>query len=59
MATTLSLVVIFLPVSFMSSISGRFLYQFGITAAVVVLVSLLVFSTSVSNGRCSPCPAPA
>ena len=29
-----SLVVIFLPVSFMSSISGRFLYQFGITAAV-------------------------
>src|SRR5438034_9450631 len=29
MATTLSLVVIFVPVSFMSSISGRFLYQFG------------------------------
>ncbi len=41
-ATTLSLVVIFIPVSFMSSISGRFLYQFGITAAVAVLVSLLV-----------------
>src|SRR5829696_4814399 len=34
MATTFSLVVIFVPVSFMSSISGRFLYQFGITAAV-------------------------
>ena len=30
------LVVIFIPVSFMSSISGRFLYQFGITAAVAV-----------------------
>jgi hydrophobic/amphiphilic exporter-1 (mainly G- bacteria), HAE1 family len=45
MATTLSLVVIFLPVSFMSSISGRFLYQFGITAAVAVLVSLLVSFT--------------
>lgn len=41
-ATTLSLVVIFVPVSFMSSVSGRFLFQFGITAAVAVLVSLLV-----------------
>jgi HAE1 family hydrophobic/amphiphilic exporter-1 len=45
MATTFSLVVIFLPVSFMSSISGRFLFQFGITAAVAVLVSLLVSFT--------------
>ena len=42
LATTLSLAVIFIPVSFMSSISGRFLYQFGITAAVAVMVSLLV-----------------
>src|SRR6266566_6398378 len=42
MATTFSLVVIFVPVAFMSSISGRFLYQFGITAAVAVMVSLLV-----------------
>src|SRR5262245_20279414 len=45
LATTLSLVVIFVPVSFMSSIAGRFLYQFGITAAVAVLVSLLVSFT--------------
>ncbi len=45
LATTLSLVIIFIPVSFMSSISGRFLYQFGITAAVAVLVSLLVSFT--------------
>jgi hydrophobic/amphiphilic exporter-1 (mainly G- bacteria), HAE1 family len=45
LATTLSLVVIFVPVSFMSSISGRFLYQFGITAAAAVLVSLLVSFT--------------
>ncbi|HEX6904887.1 MAG TPA: efflux RND transporter permease subunit [Thermoanaerobaculia bacterium] len=45
LATTLSLVVIFVPVSFMSSISGRFLYQFGLTAAVAVLVSLLVSFT--------------
>jgi HAE1 family hydrophobic/amphiphilic exporter-1 len=44
-ATTFSLVVIFIPVSFMSSVSGRFLYQFGITAAVAVLVSLLVSFT--------------
>jgi HAE1 family hydrophobic/amphiphilic exporter-1 len=45
MATTFSLVVIFLPVSFMSSVSGRFLYQFGVTAAVSVMVSLLVSFT--------------
>jgi HAE1 family hydrophobic/amphiphilic exporter-1 len=37
--------VIFIPVSFMSSISGRFLYQFGITAACAILVSLLVSFT--------------
>jgi HAE1 family hydrophobic/amphiphilic exporter-1 len=45
MATTFSLVVIFIPVSFMSSISGRFLYQFGFTAAAAILVSLLVSFT--------------
>jgi len=42
LATTLSLVVIFVPVAFMSGISGRFLFQFGITAAAAVMVSLLV-----------------
>jgi hydrophobic/amphiphilic exporter-1 (mainly G- bacteria), HAE1 family len=45
MATTLSLVVVFVPVSFMSSVSGRFLYQFGLTAGVSVMVSLLVSFT--------------
>lgn len=45
LATTLSLAVVFVPVSFMSSVSGRFLHQFGITAAVSVLVSLLVSFT--------------
>ena len=45
LATTLSLVVIFVPVSFMSSVSGRFLYQFGITSAVAIMVSLLVSFT--------------
>ena len=42
MATTFSLVVVFLPVSFMSCISGRFLYRFGVTATVAILVSLVV-----------------
>jgi HAE1 family hydrophobic/amphiphilic exporter-1 len=45
MATTFSLVVIFVPVSFMSSVAGRFLFQFGLTSAVAVLVSLLVSFT--------------
>ena len=62
LATTLSLVVIFVPVSFMSSISGRFLYQFGITAAVAVLVSLLVSFTltpTLSARLLHPTPAGA
>ncbi len=45
MATTFSLVVIFVPVSFMSSVAGRFLFQFGLTSAVAILVSLLVSFT--------------
>jgi len=45
LATTLSLVVIFVPVSFMTTIAGRFLFQFGITATVAVLVSLFVSFT--------------
>ncbi len=52
MATTLSLVIIFVPVAFMSSISGRFLFQFGITAAVAVLISLLV-SFSLTPTMCA------
>ena len=52
MATTLSLIVVFLPVSFMSSISGRFLYSFGFTASVAILVSLLV-SFSLTPMMCS------
>lgn len=60
MATTLSLVVIFIPVSFMSSISGRFLFEFGITAAVAVLVSLLVSFTltPMMSARCLRTAAP-
>ncbi len=42
MATTFSIVVVFLPVAFMSGIVGRFFYQFGMTIAFAVVVSLFV-----------------
>ncbi|HEX9899599.1 MAG TPA: efflux RND transporter permease subunit, partial [Candidatus Methylomirabilis sp.] len=45
MATTFSLVVIFLPVAFMSGIVGRFFNSFGLTAAFAILVSLFVSFT--------------
>jgi hydrophobic/amphiphilic exporter-1 (mainly G- bacteria), HAE1 family len=45
MAATLSLVVIFAPVVFLGGIPGRFLQSFGVTAAVAILVSLLVSFT--------------
>lgn len=45
MATTLSLVVIFLPVAFMQGRIGRMFFSFGITAACAILVSLLVAFT--------------
>ena len=45
MATTLSLVVIFLPVAFMEGQVGRFFNSYGITVAVAIMVSLLVSFT--------------
>jgi len=45
MATTFSIVVVFLPVAFMSGIIGRFFYQFGITVASAVTISLFVAFT--------------
>jgi HAE1 family hydrophobic/amphiphilic exporter-1 len=45
MATTLSLVVIFLPIAFMPSISGRFFKSIGLTMAFAIMVSLLVSFT--------------
>ncbi|MFO1092274.1 MAG: efflux RND transporter permease subunit [Planctomycetaceae bacterium] len=45
MATTLSLVIVFLPVSFLSSVTGRMLFEFGLTATFAILVSLLVSFT--------------
>jgi len=41
-ATTFALVAVFLPTAFMSGISGKFFKQFGWTAALAVLASLLV-----------------
>jgi multidrug efflux pump subunit AcrB len=41
-ATTFTLVAVFLPTAFMGGVPGKFFKQFGITAAVSVLASLLV-----------------
>jgi multidrug efflux pump subunit AcrB len=41
-ATTATIIVVFLPVSFMGGVPGQFFRQFGITVAVAVFFSLLV-----------------
>jgi hydrophobic/amphiphilic exporter-1 (mainly G- bacteria), HAE1 family len=41
-ATTLTIVAVFIPVSFMSSVPGQFFRQFGISVAIAVLFSLAV-----------------
>ncbi|MEI6802898.1 MAG: efflux RND transporter permease subunit [Burkholderiales bacterium] len=41
-ATTFTLIAVFLPTAFMSGIAGRFFKQFGWTAALAVAASLLV-----------------
>ena len=45
MATTLSLVVIFLPIAFMSGYAKRFINPFGWTMAFAIMVSMLVSFT--------------
>jgi HAE1 family hydrophobic/amphiphilic exporter-1 len=45
MATTLSLLAVFVPVGFMGGISGRFMSSFGFTSAFAIAVSLLVSFT--------------
>lgn len=45
MATTLSLVVIFLPVAFMTGQIGRYFFSFGITSATAILISMFVSFT--------------
>jgi len=45
MATTFSVIAVFIPVAFMKGIVGRFFFPFGITVAFAVLVSLFVSFT--------------
>jgi len=45
MATTLSLVIIFVPIAFMSGYARKFLNEFGWTMSVSILVSMLVAFT--------------
>ncbi|HEX7809656.1 MAG TPA: efflux RND transporter permease subunit, partial [Thermoanaerobaculia bacterium] len=45
MATSLSLIIVFLPVAFMAGIVGRFMFSFGVTMAFAIAVSLLVSFT--------------
>jgi HAE1 family hydrophobic/amphiphilic exporter-1 len=45
LATTLSLLAVFLPVAFMESIPGRFLRSFGLTMGASIAISLLVSFT--------------
>ncbi|MHB8970494.1 MAG: efflux RND transporter permease subunit [Pirellulaceae bacterium] len=51
-AITISLVIVFLPVSFISSVAGRMLFEFGLTATVAILVSMIV-SFSLTPMMCS------
>lgn len=44
-ATTTSLVVIFLPVAFMEGMIGRFFNDFGLTTAVAIAISLVISLT--------------
>ena len=45
LATSMSIIAVFVPVAFMKGVAGRFFYQFGLTVAFAVLVSLFVSFT--------------
>ena len=45
LATTLSIVAVFLPIGFMGGIIGRFFHEFGLTIVVAVLISMFVSFT--------------
>jgi HAE1 family hydrophobic/amphiphilic exporter-1 len=45
MATTFTIIAVFVPVAFMGGVIGRFFFQFGITVGFAVLVSLYVSFT--------------
>jgi len=44
-STTFAILAVFVPIAFMNGIIGRYFFQFGITVAVAVLVSLFVSFT--------------
>jgi len=60
LATTLSLMAVFLPVAFMTGIVGRFLYSFGLTMAFAIGVSMIVAFTltPMMAARMLPLPPP-
>ena len=45
LATTFSIVAVFLPVGFMGGIIGRFFHQFGLTVVAAVMISMFVSFT--------------
>ncbi|TAF78658.1 MAG: efflux RND transporter permease subunit, partial [Curvibacter sp.] len=45
LATTLSIVAVFLPIGFMGGIIGKFFHEFGITIVAAVLISMFVSFT--------------
>ncbi|MFO1276639.1 MAG: efflux RND transporter permease subunit [Sphaerotilus natans] len=45
LATTLSIVAVFLPIGFMGGIIGQFFHEFGITIVAAVLISMFVSFT--------------
>ena len=45
LATTLSIVAVFLPIGFMGGIVGKFFHEFGITIVAAVLISMFVSFT--------------
>ncbi len=65
LATTLTIVAVFVPVAFMSGIIGQFFRQFGLTVSAAVLISLFVaftldpmlssrFSKAIEHGKPDP-----
>jgi multidrug efflux pump subunit AcrB len=56
-ATSFTIIAVFLPVSFMGGITGQFFKQFGLTVAVAVFVSLMVARSSRRCSRPTRCTA--
>jgi len=52
MATSMAIIAIFLPVTFMSGIMGKFFFEFGVTISIAVAISLLEALT-LTPMRCS------